>query len=173
MESFANYLKLLAFSPILVMGIHALLIRICRIGRIQAVPQIAAGFSILLGLPLAAVFSWFIFFQTLPAEDRLGAGLYGFLVYGGLSYSYFHLFNLSETARRLRILYVLVSKRKMGLKELNAYYGQENMVSTRLMRLVETGQLRREGGFYFLKRRLLLYVAHAVMGWRKFLRINF
>lgn len=173
MESFTAYLKLLAFSPLLVMGIHAAVVRILRRGGIGLPPQMTAVLSILLGFPIVGVPSWFIFFSQVPTGgDRWGAGIYGFFVYSGLAYSYFHLFNLSETARRLRILYMLVNKRKMTLGDLNTCYGRENMVSTRLVRLLETGQLRRQGDCYFLQGRLLFHVARAITGWRKFLRIG-
>jgi hypothetical protein len=76
----------------------------------------------------------------------------------GLSHVYFHVFNMSETARRIRILTELKQDRKLG-DEGESGYSATNMFRVRLERLVSLHQIRKEGDRYFALPTLLAWVA--------------
>ncbi|MCK8235422.1 hypothetical protein, partial [Erwinia amylovora] len=68
--------------------------------------------------------------------------VYVFIVSGAIAYSYFHLFNMSLTARRIHLLI-----RQLG-QEVNPgeRYDAARVISLRLARLEQMGILREEGG---------------------------
>lgn len=100
-------------------------------------------------------FSWYILFTV--------------LVIAGLSFSYFQLFAMTETARRIRILRELFLRGSMTLKEFQSEYGPSGILSVRLERMVTLGQLGRSGVRYQLKGRLLLWVGNVMSFWSRVL----
>ena len=170
MNGFATYLFLLALSPILVLAIHAAILRILGHARNDS-PQLTVGFSILIGYGIFAFLAWVFYLHSLSTVNEFAqSAFYGFIVYTCLSYSYFHFFNISETARRFQILVALSSNRKVYRRYLAAKYNVTDMVKTRLERLVQFGQLTYKDGRYYLKRRVLCSIAQILMMWAVLLR---
>jgi hypothetical protein len=87
----------------------------------------------------------------------------------GLAFCYFQVFAMTETARRLRILYELYTRKDTTLSQLDAEYGALRMLETRLARMVEIGQLGYDGQRYTLRRTLLLRVGQLMSFWAKVL----
>lgn len=84
------------------------------------------------------------------------------LTYLLLTYCYIiGFFNLGESARRIRLLIELygAGERGMDLGEILAVYNARMIVEARLQRLLSSGQIMKRDGQYFVKRRLMLYVA--------------
>jgi len=98
--------------------------------------------------------------------------LYIFIVYNSLFYVYFHFYNMSETARRIKILIMI----KLGLiNNLNdiEQANQTNLqISNRLERLVGMSQITFKNGKYYLKSNLLLTIAIIIDTYRKVLFLN-
>ncbi|HOW90205.1 MAG TPA: hypothetical protein PL037_07970 [Elusimicrobiales bacterium] len=82
------------------------------------------------------------------------------LAYGCFGYCYFHFLNLGETARRIRLVRELFLSRG-GLSEegLLARYGSAEILSARIKRLTDNGQLVFRGGRYFIGRPAVLVMA--------------
>lgn len=168
-----TYLILLASTPCLTLILQAAALRILRLIQIETSPQLVAIFSVLAGYPVIGIIAWWSFLRHLKLGLELGiACLYGVTVYGGLAYAYFHLFNMSETARRFRILYELKSRGRMTRRELDTRYSPTRMLSIRLERLVAMGQLRKEGDRYFLHGKLLYSTAKILVIWGRLLRLS-
>ena len=91
----------------------------------------------------------------LRLEGWLPVLAYLAVVYNGLGYGYFHFFNLSETARRIRLLIEVY----LGVESGKEQYQPELMVKNRINRLVALGQLEEVQGRYRIKGRLLLKAA--------------
>ncbi len=170
MNGLAAYLLVLTLSPILVLLVQASAIRLQRTR--DSSPQLVVGFSILIGYVLVAFFTWIFYLRHLSSYECFWAALYGFIVYTCLSYSYFHFFNISETARRFQILFLLRNGHKIYRQDLTVRYNAANMIKTRLDRLIQSGQLAYENNRYFLKRRTLCYVAQILMKWAVLLRFK-
>ncbi|MBI4402635.1 MAG: hypothetical protein HY537_00650 [Deltaproteobacteria bacterium] len=89
----------------------------------------------------------------------------------GLAYCYFHVFNMSQTARRIRILVSWYeaekegNQRQFGIPEINP----QAIVTDRLQLLETMGSLEQRNGRYFARWGIMLAAAH-VFG---FLRILF
>ena len=78
----------------------------------------------------------------------------------------FGFFNVSETARRLRLLVELLDAgpRGLSLDEVLRAYNARMIVEARLRRLVAGGQLALADGRYVLRRSLGLSVAKLLVG---------
>ncbi len=95
--------------------------------------------------------------------------IYGCIVYNSLGYSYFHFFNMSETARRIRILIEIKLKKSVSFKDITENYNCDLMISNRLKRLVELGQVKLRDNKYILCGGLLLAGAVLIFSMRKLL----
>lgn len=99
---------------------------------------------------------FFGFMALLPSTDTRGLEfyLYLFLLYSFAAYTYFHVFNMSETSRRIRMLRKIGTTPNADLNSLKDLYNAEDMVNVRLDRLVALGQIRRSDSIYYPKGRL-------------------
>ena len=109
-------LIILVLSPVTIFILHIALSRLWSRQPRQTVALLSA-----LGgaAPMGALLYWLVL-RALPAPR--GAAFYSAVVYGAIAYSYFHLFNMSETARRLRILNEIENAGSLTKKEINALY---------------------------------------------------
>jgi len=165
-------LVLVLTGAILPFLIHLFLSRGLKLFRQPADRQKGAILSGPVGLiPLLILFS----FLVLPRVGSAAAAwtaLYVFGIYACSSYVYFHFFNMSETARRIRILVHGAAGGMIPTQEIGATYTPEGMVAIRLERLVALKELQvREGRYVIGARGLLglLLPARMVFGLRRFL----
>lgn len=124
-----------------------------------------SGF-ILLGF-LFAIWINYISIGTWPSIFL--SGFYLFSVYILSAYVYFHIFNMSETARRIRILEEI---RKIGFvknDDIARKYSCQDMVSVRLNRLLALGCLRKVNDKYIAGNKTFPFVAKVVFTLRNFL----
>lgn len=90
-----------------------------------------------------------------PWPPRLDAGTIGtvltsVITYAALGFSFFHVNNMGETARRIRLLRELVeSPAGLTEAELLSRYGSREVLDRRLTRLLATRQLGERDGRYF------------------------
>lgn len=90
--------------------------------------------------------------------EVIHASVYMLLTFNGFTYSYFHLFNMSETARRIRILRV-VSEQQCTVADVGQLYNSRDMIMQRLERLIDLGQIEPNGSAgYRLRSRTMLIV---------------
>jgi hypothetical protein len=95
--------------------------------------------------------------------------VFAFLVFNGVAYAYFHFFNMSETARRIRMLLQIRQAGADGLRaqDLEHAYSPRDMIEARLDRLVKMRQLAMgPDGRYRVAGRLLLRAGRAMNLWR-------
>jgi len=117
--------------------------------------------------PMAALVWLLVFRHATLTPSGLNVWLvYCLVVYNCIGYCYFHLFNMSETARRIRILRDILAAGSLHREEILAIYGANEVVEVRLSRLEATGQLRLQAGRYVIKGRLLYWAARLVAAWR-------
>ncbi|MBI3548178.1 MAG: hypothetical protein HY078_03895 [Elusimicrobia bacterium] len=159
---------LLALSPFALALWHAVLARVLRSAKS---PQAVAMLASATGAPIAGAPVWlFALRHALTGGQVFWGVVYAALVYSGIAYCYFHLFNISETSRRLRILSEIWLKKEIEPKQLSINYHPEHQIKVRLERLVATRQLKVEEGFYVLDRTVLHRAALAIAAWGDFLR---
>lgn len=91
--------------------------------------------------------------------------LYGTLVYGGLAFSYFQFFAMTETARRIRILRAAYESEGLFIADLKKSYDAEDMLSVRLDRLVTWKQLKMNEGRFVLASHTLHRIAKIIDAW--------
>ncbi len=140
--------------------LHLLACRLWIARNVDLSPQkITAAIALALNLPILAVlFYGFALLET-PNRDMIFGILYSFIIFNCSAYAYFHIFNLSETGRRIRILLELLepeSFQKTGSKNI---LSEEKILDQRLVRLTQMGQIQEINGRYHLKSRFLLRVA--------------
>jgi hypothetical protein len=163
---------LVAYSTFGLLVVHIFAVRFFSFLKKPVSRQLVAIGCVLAGnVPVVG-----IFLLSPPAEgwldSRTLANLFYFLiVYNALGYSYFHLFNMSETARRIRILCEIDEFGTLDSTELAGRYGGREMIAARLERLVALGQLVRQGDRYLSKNSWLYYSALVVVEWKRLLKL--
>lgn len=165
-----HYLLLLLCSPLIAFALHFIIARVISPLKSERSPLLAAAFAVLIGYVVVVGLSWPVFLKHEPNEsEKFWAALYGLLVYSGFAFSYFQLFGMSETARRIHILYDLNAHGPTPRGELRSRYQLSDMLSVRFGRLVEWKQLRVSGGRYILNSRFLYGVAKIMECWARVL----
>ncbi len=96
--------------------------------------------------------------------------VYFVIGYFAVAYSYFNLFNISETGRRLKILYELLQSPYLTESKLQDIYGRDEIVQVRLDRLCAIGQLKKEEDGYKINSKTLLYMGHFSNFWHRLLK---
>lgn len=143
---------------------HIFLLRLCGLFKTPFSRQKGAIISCISGLiPLGFLFAIWVNYISIERWPRMFlSGFYLFSVYLLFAYVYFHIFNMSETARRIRILEEI---RKIGVLKkdvLAGKYSCQDMISVRLNRLVAFGWLQKTGDKYIIKNRIPLLIAKIV-----------
>jgi hypothetical protein len=146
---------------------HLLMIRVNRLLGWRVSPQLLLLALVALGnIPL--LFLAALKYNAMSWSIQLNTYAYLVIVYNCLAYSYFHFFNMSETARRIRLLINLKLNGGVALAKPQADYQPGTMVRGRIERLLGLGQIEQlPNGNYRIKRRLFLNVARFISWWAK------
>lgn len=162
-------LVILLLSPLVLVAVHAIASRV-----LKGQPSQATAFkSSLLGyLPVVWLLWFFIFRKAPDFMDHSADYVYCFIVYSTIAYTYFHFFNMSETARRIRILYEIYSVGSLSSQDITALYKSHDLVNIRLERLLALKQLKLINGFYLIDRKTIYYAAVLISVWRKLLYLD-
>jgi hypothetical protein len=137
-----------------------------RMGRGVSEQVIALGCAIVGNVPMTIAI-WAVVLRqltTVPGE-LMWAGIYSLLVYNSLAYSYFHVFNMGETSRRIRVLSEIYASKQLKVSEISSVYGANDILDLRLERLLSMNQIKRSGDRYLLDNKLLYYAARMVEAW--------
>ncbi len=175
MDDIARLLILLILSPLVVLTLHTVVSRYYRGRVVDTSPQMVSILCVLLGhIPMGFSIWYLVLKDFLSAPDRLiSTALYSLVVYNAMGYTYFHVFNMSETSRRIRILYEIYRAGALSQPDIARLYDTDDMVSVRIERLVLMGQIKQYHGRYVLDRRLFYHVARAVALWGTIIRSPF
>lgn len=103
-------------------------------------------------------------------SDLLTAGMYAALTYTGLAYAYFHLFNMSETARRIKM--IVGMRHNTARADDTPAYAVPDMIHARLERLMLLGHIERIDGYYVLRNRFFVRVDALMRAWKSLLGIG-
>lgn len=144
-------LLFLLFSPLILMVFHIVFIRLNKnILKLKISNQNSVILcELILNIPVIFIF-YFL-------NRSFFAVVYAFLVYNSLGYAYFHFFNMSETARRIKILLEIKKNKALIIENLVQNYQSDFMIKTRLQRLIELNQIELMNGKYFIKGKILLF----------------
>lgn len=173
-----SLLLVVLFSPILILFFHILFSRLAHIIKINRPPQLICIMSAVFANGPFFALMWIFTFnlyrpdELVPAISSMPSLLYAFIVFNLMGYTYFHIFNMSETARRVRILYDIYTRGSITKVDIEKSYHKEDMVAVRLQRLLGLGQIRKVNGAYFLDRRLLYYAAILLAFWSRLIGLS-
>ncbi|MBI5638829.1 MAG: hypothetical protein HZA17_00230 [Nitrospirae bacterium] len=157
---------ILLFSPLVIVTVHAVCSRIYH----DRLPQTVAVRALILGYLPMAVFLWKGVFRALSCDTGAVVSIcYCFVVYTSCAYAYFHLFNMSETARRIRIIHEIHKAGSLQYNSITALYRTPDIIRLRLKRLVGMKRLTYRDGYYSLNDRLLYRTALFIALWRTLL----
>ncbi len=163
------YLLLVLISFFIPFAAQVVLVRFLGLYRRKPLRQKGPLVAALVGLlPVGGAFlAWLIFFSVLQPAAVFWAGFYLFSVYLLLAYVYFHIFNMSETARRIRIL---AQSHQAGLvvkDEMVQSYTAEQMIALRVDRLLALNEINLKDERYLPARGSLLPAAKMVFFFRR------
>jgi hypothetical protein len=144
-------IAVLLVSPLGLFLFHAAAVRLVRIASNQKLVMICI---LLFNVALFGTL------RLLPLDGLDAATvLYALLVYNALGYCYFHFFNLSETARRVKIVIGVRQGKVRKTQDLQQYYDYHSAIAVRLQRLEALGEIRRDADGVYRLRRHVLYAA--------------
>ncbi len=112
------------------------------------------------------------FLAFVVSDARFSSAIYLMLTYNAFFYMYFHFFNMSDTARRIKLLLMIYTNQIERPEDLNDKYNSNDMLTNRLERLEQMGQIRFENGAYQLNNYFLVMVALLISLWNKMLHIR-
>lgn len=136
------------------LAVHVVVNRFVAPGPRQLSPQrVAILVSLGTAAACTAAATWWDGIESLP---------FAAVVSVCIAYCYFHLFNMSETARRIRIL----TSCHLGVPVDERHYSLDAMIDARIERLIMVDSLRHDGGCYRPVRGPLLAAASALDWWR-------
>ncbi len=155
---------LMALSPSIILVQHMIFSRMNRGTAPQVVAIRMLAFSF---LPMAAL-CWFgvLHCAQITDSEKLIGAVYAAITYTCIAYSYFHVFNMTETARRIRILSEIDRAGGLSRDQIIAKYGTSDILQVRLDRLVQLNELELKEGRYVLKGKVLHLASSVVMVWR-------
>lgn len=156
---------LLTISTISFFVIHAILGRCMRnhSGQIVALLSVVAGY-----IPLS-VFALICIRQE---GGSVIAWVYLLVAHTSLGYIYFHFYNTSETARRIRLLHEIGLAGGLTAEKIAELYSTEDILNLRLQRLVQLGQLHYVNGRYSIKNNTLYIAARIMEKWQHLLGVK-
>jgi len=149
MNRFYLSVLILLLSPVILMIVHVFIVRTLNLLKIKFSLQLSLILTeLFLNIPIVGAI-WLI-------NGTFSSLIYGFIVYNCIGYSYFHFFNMSETARRIKILIEIYKNKHLSIKSLENQYKSDSMISIRLERLIGLGQIEEKDNKYILKGKILL-----------------
>ena len=145
------------FTPLTCLILHIFCARTSCRGQLG--PQ---KLTLMVTIVSAALHSTLVSFHSGNAVDGAYTGVLS-LLYG---YIYFHWFNMSETARRIRILvrYVAYGERPDNG---NSEYSARTIFHNRIERLTATGTIRESNGSMVLTPGPMLVATRVILFWRR------
>lgn len=162
MLSVSSVVQILTVSIASFFIIHAILARLWRNRSGQVVALIAVVTACIPTFVLVLV-------SVRPCPGAFIAWVYLFLAHASLGYTYFHFFNTSETARRIRLLHEIDFSGGVTAEKITELYRTENILLLRLHRLVHLGQLRYSDGLYTISSDTLYIAARITEAWQQLL----
>ncbi len=163
------YFALMTIPALLIpFSMHLFFLRVCCLFREPELRQKGVFFSVLCGLiPMAALsYLWAAKIESHTTAGIIVSVLYLFLVYILAGYVYFHFFNMSETARRVRLLIESSKTGTLKKNDLPHLYPHRDIVSIRIERLTALGELRLSDDRYVLGNKALLLPAKLIFALR-------
>lgn len=88
------------------------------------------------------------FSYMLIFNDSFIECIYFLLLLSSLQYTYFHFFNMSQTARRVNMLIRIVENKQDSL---NSKYNSKKIVENRIQRLIALNQIEYRNSYLYLK----------------------
>lgn len=156
---------LLISSPFVLMLLHILLVRITKTLKLNISYQYSLFLiTLFFNLPLLAT--------VYALNKTLESLVYCFIVYNLIGYCHFNIFNMGETARRIKILLEIMQRKSILKEDLKKYYLFDKMVENRLKRLIDLKQIKQQENRYFLSGKILLGWAIFMYFWRNLLDLN-
>ncbi|TAN45268.1 MAG: hypothetical protein EPN22_04550 [Nitrospirae bacterium] len=159
-------LIILFASPAIILITHMSLSRIWNTHPRQAVAIRAALIG---GIAVSLLLSYCVFSKIPSPREMIRPAFYSAIVYGAIAYVYFHFFNMSETARRIRIMYEVYQAKSICCDKITDIYKTTDIISIRLRRMTDMKQLRLSQGYYSVNSRVLYCAALLVKLWRSML----
>ena len=165
-----KYLILLACTPLLIFILHIAATRVFMRYKFDMPNQVIVIICSFVGhMPMAAAI-WVVYLSySTTRVELVCAAVYGLIVYNAMAYNYFHLFNMSETARRNRIIYEIYISRQLKASDMASIYNANDMLNNRLERLLSMKQIKLSGNRYLLDHRLIYYASRVVAWWGRIL----
>lgn len=161
-------MTVLLLSPFIMVVVHMICSRVFT----GSSAQVVAVQSVIVSVVPTMAVEWAASLRFMSGAGRGVSLCYSLIVYAGIASAYFHFFNMSETARRVRILYEIYRAGQLPIEKFFTLYRTDGIIKVRLERLVAMKQLGRRREFYVIAGRTLFCAARLVAAWRRLLMVR-
>jgi hypothetical protein len=152
-------------SPILSLGINTIA-QVCYsryISNKHLLKSVFFGFFCG-ALSLLIIELYYLKRLSLPIWTNVPSIFVNLISYSALGYCYFHFVNLSETARRIRIISELASaKEGLSSKQILERYNAREIIENRLNRLLKSGQIIYKDDRYYIGKPTMLFISQGII----------
>jgi len=107
------------------------------------------------------------YISDFSVKTKIYTLIYSLTGYFAIAYAYFQFFNMSETARRIKIVTRIYKNPDIKVYELKKVYNPELQILKRIERLKEMSQITLKENRYYIKNRFFLIPAIIINFWRK------
>jgi hypothetical protein len=171
MEFLNSSLILLVFSPALILALHIIASRTAMYFKMQIPAQKLALVCIVLGNFPMGLLVWLLVLRNLDLTSQFWGAVYCILTYNAIGHVYFHLFNMTETSIRVRLIREIAAQ-EQTIDEVIDRYGPSNSVEVRLQRLQDIGVVKQSDDRFYLQSQWLFYVGTVCRVWGVLLGFN-
>jgi len=142
---------------------HALLIRGISLLKLDLSNQkMLMIYSVLFNIPLVLVYF------VMGSDLNLNNVIYILIVINSFIYFYFHFFNMSETARRIKILVGIYKNKIKTVSDISKHYNYDETLDVRLERLKQLSQIQMvQNSKYVLKSKFFYNISKVIMLFRR------
>ena len=173
MDIHFKVILLLICSLVFLVFVHIVVSRILIEKKVNYSPLLVAVKCVFFGNIPLFLSGWFLASRNgMAVYETLNIILYLLLVYNSLACGYCHIFNMGETARRIKILHELRLAGCLKYTDLKNRYGIKNIIDARIERLVAMKQISEHRGYFFLKSNLFYQISIIVLRWGFLLKYN-
>lgn len=156
--SFRIILFAILISPIIVVFLQMIFNRIFSHRNAQAI----AIFCIITGyIPYGIIMKY----SCSCFDFSLGGIVYLFLIYSFTAYTYFHVFNMSETGRRIRMIFAIGFQKARNISDLEKIFNDSDMIDVRIKRLESLRQITQKNGRYYSASIIFVFIALILYYW--------
>lgn len=151
--------------------IHMLVSWTVRFLRINLMPLVVNFIAIGIGSILIVIYVFSLpgYYLWRTPLEAFACFMFVFLTLMGFAYAYFATFAISEVSLHMHIILMIYFSKSLSMDAIKKQYSKDYMLTERLQRLIELGQIEERDNRFYLSGNLLLVGSRIFDVWKMLL----